>query len=171
LHDECGYEGTQPYWDWALTAQTGLEKSPIFDGSDYSMGGNGEKLVQTGDIVLGGGGLPPLSITTGTGGGCVTTGPFKGMTVNLGPATLAVPGNITLAQPNPMEYNPRCLKRDLTDWINQNFANATSVIHTIKQKTVMDFQMIMQGIPGTGDIGVHGGGHYSFGKNSGSQLS
>ncbi len=166
LRDECGYTGTQPYWDWALTARTGLEASSIFDGSDYSMGGNGERIAQTGEIVLGGGALPFLFLPTGTGGGCVTTGPFKNMTVNLGPATLAIPGNITLAQPNPLDYNPRCLKRDISDWINRRFSNATSIINTLKQKTIMDFQMVMQGVPGSGDLGIHGGGHYSFGKTS-----
>jgi len=130
------------------------------------MGGNGAKIQQTGDIVLGGGGLPYLSLPTGSGGGCVTTGPFKNMTVNLGPADLSIPGNITLAQANPLAYNPRCLKRDLTDAINTRFANATSIMNTIKQKAIYDFEMIMQGIPGSGDLGVHGGGHYSFGKTA-----
>jgi len=133
------------------------------------MSGNGAKVEQDGDkvrgdIVLVLGDLPSLSLPTGSGGGCVTSGPFKDMSVNLGPAALSLPGNVTVAQPNPLEYNPRCLKRDLTDWVNQRMANATAVLHTIKQQTIYDFQMIMQGIPGTGDIGIHGGGHYSLGK-------
>lgn len=163
LREECGYTGTQPYWNWATTAVTGLESSPIFDGSDSSMGGNGAKVQQTGNIVLNGGGLPSLSLPTGSGGGCVTSGPFKNMSVNLGPADLSIAGNITLVQANPLAYNPRCLKRDLTDAINQRYANSTSILNTIRQQTIYDFEMIMQGVPGSGDIGVHGGGHYAFG--------
>lgn len=169
LREECGYTGAQPYWDWAKTARTGLENSPIFDGSDYSMSGNGARDEQDGDKVRGDlvlilGDLPSLTLPSGSGGGCVASGPFKGASVNMGPAALSLPDNITLSVPNPLEYNPRCLKRDLTDAINQRFANATAVLHTIRQQAIMDFQMIMQGIPGTGDIGIHGGGHYSIGK-------
>lgn len=131
------------------------------------MSGNGAKVQQQGEIILGGGGLPPLSLPLGSGGGCVTNGPFKNMTVNLGPASLALPGGSTVAQPNPLAYNPRCLKRDLTNAINQRYANATSVLNLLKKKTINDFQMIMQGIPGSGDIGVHGGGHYSLGGDPG----
>ena len=54
-----------------------MEKSPIFDGSDTSMSGNGEFIPDQPDIVLGGEGLPDLPIPAGTGGGCVKSGPFK----------------------------------------------------------------------------------------------
>lgn len=128
------------------------------------MSGDGDRTTQTGDIVLGGGDLPPLVLPTGQGGGCVQTGPFKDMTVNLGPAALAIPGNITITNPvGPLSYNPRCLRRDLTDAINRRYANATSILHTLRQPTIHAFQMTMQGIPGSGDIGIHGGGHYSLG--------
>jgi tyrosinase len=33
--------GTRPYWNWSMTAVTGLAKSPISDDSDTSMSGNG----------------------------------------------------------------------------------------------------------------------------------
>ncbi|RYE65120.1 MAG: hypothetical protein EOO81_13135, partial [Oxalobacteraceae bacterium] len=55
IRNECGYKGYQPYWDWAKTARTGLLSSPIFDGSDTSMSGNGAdgySANQT-DIILG----------------------------------------------------------------------------------------------------------------------
>ncbi|KAJ9134128.1 Tyrosinase central domain protein [Pleurostoma richardsiae] len=170
LRNECGYKGTQPYWDWAKTAVTGMEKSPIFDGSDTSMSGNGEYIGPQDDIILGAStGLPPVYLPTGTGGGCVTSGPFKNMSVNLGPAALDLPGGIEIANPaGPLEYNPRCLKRDLTDAVNQAYANATAVLSNIlKPKIIYDFQMQMQGVPGSGNIGIHGGGHYSLGGDPG----
>lgn len=170
LQEECGYTGTQPYWNWALTARTGLANSPIFDGSDTSMSGNGEYIPGQADIVLGANsGLPPVYLPAGTGGGCVTSGPFRNMTVNLGPAALDVPGGVQVSNPNgPFAYNPRCLKRDLTDYVNQAFANVSAVLNLITQTTnVNDFQMAMQGIPGSGNIGVHGGGHYALGGDPG----
>ncbi|KLU86915.1 hypothetical protein MAPG_05922 [Magnaporthiopsis poae ATCC 64411] len=41
LRDECGYQGYQPYWDWAKYADA-PQNSPIFNGDDTSLGGNGE---------------------------------------------------------------------------------------------------------------------------------
>jgi tyrosinase len=73
LRVECGYNGTQPYWDWGRWAAS-PETSPIFDGSETSMSGQGEKVQHSSS------GLKPA----GNGGGCIASGPFKGMMVNLG---------------------------------------------------------------------------------------
>jgi len=40
LCEACGYAGYQPHWNW-FTYQDDLRKSPIFDGSDTSMGSDG----------------------------------------------------------------------------------------------------------------------------------
>lgn len=105
--------------------------------------------------------LPELVLPHGTGGGCVTSGPFVNMSVNLGPVALALTNGSTISNGNGLSYNPRCLKRDLTTAINQRFANATSVVSLIlKPKEIYDFEMTMQGVPGSGEIGVHGGGMY-----------
>jgi tyrosinase len=145
-----------------------MAKSPVWDGSDTSMSGNGEYIPNQEDIVLGGNGLADFPLPVGTGGGCVTSGPFKDMKVNLGPAALTLPGGGTGAADNPLDYNPRCLKRDLTDYINQRFANASSILDLIlNNNNVYDFQMVMQGVPNSGSIGVHGGGHYAMGGDPG----
>ncbi|PSN70209.1 Di-copper centre-containing protein [Corynespora cassiicola Philippines] len=168
LRNECGYKGAQPYWDWAKTARTGLEVSPILDGSDTSMSGNGAPVPNQGNVVLGGNGLPEILLPPGTGGGCVTSGPFKDMTVNLGPVALGLTDGTSIGNGNGLAYNPRCLKRDLTDAINRRFANATSVVDNILRPTdIYDFQMTMQGYPGSGEIGIHGGGHYAMGGDPG----
>jgi len=78
LRNECGYKGAQPYWDWPLYYEN-LTASPLFDGSDTSLGGNGEYIPHGGTPVRAFGlevDLPP-----GTGGGNVTTGPFAYWTV------------------------------------------------------------------------------------------
>jgi len=134
------------------------------------MSGNGVFIPNQGQVMLGGSnGLPPLYLPPGSGGGCVTSGPFVNMSVNLGPVSLAVPGGSAVVNPDgPLSYNPRCLKRSLTDYCNQNFANASSVINLILGSQDIDtFQMQMQGVPGSGSIGVHGGGHYSMGGDPG----
>ncbi|OLN85068.1 Grixazone synthase 4 [Colletotrichum chlorophyti] len=170
LQNECGYKGTQPYWDWSKTAATGMETSPIFDGSDTSMSGNGKFISNQSALILGGqNGLPLIELPAGTGGGCVASGPFANMTVNLGPAALDTPGGISVANPEgPLAWNPRCLRRDLTTQINRDYANITAVLSNIlRPQTVYDFQMEMQGVPGSGNIGIHGGGHYSLGGDPG----
>jgi tyrosinase len=158
LRKECGFKGDQPYWDWAKTAHTGLLSSPIFDGSDTSMSGNGAHAYGANEtqIILGAAqGLPPVYLPTGNGGGCVQSGPFAKMSVNLGPFALDIPGGISVGPPsgNALDYNPRCLKRDLVDEVNKRYANASSVLSLItKSKDVYDFQMNMQGVPGSGDV-------------------
>ncbi|WYZ39601.1 hypothetical protein EsH8_III_001515 [Colletotrichum jinshuiense] len=170
LRNECGFKGTQPYWDWPTTAITGMEKSPIFDGSETSMSGNGEFIPDREPIRLTGqNDLPPIELPIGTGGGCVISGPFKNMTVNLGPVALDLPGGVSASNPEgPLAYNPRCLKRDLTTEINRAYSNITAVLSNILQpQNVYDFQMQMQGVPGGGSIGIHGGGHYALGGDPG----
>lgn len=159
LRNECGYRGYQPYWNWAKTAISGLENSTMLDGSDYSMSGNGEFIPGRGNVLLGGNGLPDIPIPAGSGGGCVKSGPFKNMKVNLGPVSLGLTNGSTVANGNGLSYNPRCLKRDLTDYTNKRWANASSVVGLILgNNNIKDFQLEMQGVPGSGSIGVHGGG-------------
>ncbi|KAH6679838.1 hypothetical protein F5X68DRAFT_172828 [Plectosphaerella plurivora] len=171
LREECGYTGAQPYWNWGITALTGTAKSPIFDGSETSMSGDGAPVADKADqIILGASqGLEPLYLPVGNGGGCVTSGPFKNMTVNLGPAALDIPGGLVDANPaGPLAYNPRCLKRDLTDAVNREYSNTVEILKNILQpKNVNDFQLQMQGAPGSGSIGIHGGGHYTLGGDPG----
>lgn len=72
LRDECGYDGALPYWNW-FTYQSNLKDSPVFDGSDTSMGGDGEYVKHNGSV--GGGGT--VALPSGAGGGCIKSGPFK----------------------------------------------------------------------------------------------
>lgn len=123
------------------------------------MSGNGEFIPGRGNVILGGNGLPEIPIPAGTGGGCVKSGPFKDMKVNLGPVSLGLTDGTTVSNGNGLSYNPRCLKRDLTDYVNKKWADAPAIAKLIlNNKDIWNFQMEMQGVPGSGNIGVHGGG-------------
>jgi tyrosinase len=71
LRNECGYTGYQPYWAWNKYTDY-PHNSPIFDGSAYSMSGDGSFVPHNGTEAAPGIVLPP-----GNGGGCVFSGPFK----------------------------------------------------------------------------------------------
>ncbi|KAK7960348.1 Di-copper centre-containing protein, partial [Apiospora saccharicola] len=162
LKNECGYQGAQPYWNWALYADDPVS-SPIFDGSAFSMSGDGAPIANKGPITLLLGNFAPVVLPPGNGGGCVKSGPFKDMVVNLGPVALPL-NNGSVIQGTGLNHNPRCLKRDISAGVNKAFANATSIMQLIgNNNNVGDFQMVMQGVPGSGSIGVHGGGHYTIG--------
>jgi tyrosinase len=72
LREECGYTGTQPYWNWGKSALDPIH-SPVMDGSPYSMSGNG--IYEAHNCTEA---LPTLlnCIPPGVGGGCVESGPF-----------------------------------------------------------------------------------------------
>ncbi|KAK8013273.1 hypothetical protein PG991_009544 [Apiospora marii] len=162
LKNECGHQGAQPYWNWALYADDPLA-SPIFDGSAFSMSGDGAPVADKGPITLLLGNFAPVVLPPGNGGGCVTSGPFKDMVVNLGPVALPL-NNGSVITGTGLDHNPRCLKRDISAGVNKAFANATSIMQLIgNNDKVADFQLVMQGVPGSGSIGVHGGGHYTIG--------
>lgn len=94
LRDECGYKaifryvesclvqprfwgqdtakGMLQYWNW-FTYQDALSESPVFDGSDTSMGSNGAYEYHNGSLA----GAGTISIPSGEGGGCITSGPFS----------------------------------------------------------------------------------------------
>lgn len=141
------------YWNWALFTKD-LPGSPIFDGSATSLSGNGEAIAGKGPITLTLGAFDPVVLAAGTGGGCVTSGPFKDMQVNLGPVALPL-NNGTVLTGTGLEFNPRCLKRDLSTDIVAKFSDATQIMNLIRQNTdITNFQLTMQGVPGSGSIGV-----------------
>lgn len=61
------------YWNW-FKYQDNLSKSPVFDGSDTSLGGDGEYFAHNGSVV----GAGRIWLPSGKGGGCVKSGPFVG---------------------------------------------------------------------------------------------
>lgn len=175
LRTECAYTGAQPYWDFASTGldtDADIESSPLFDGSATSMSGNGAHEAETGDIYFQIGAYPAIALPHGTGGGCVHSGPFKNMSVNLGPIGLLLDGNKTLSVPDPFAYNPRCLKRDLSGAINRGYANASAILALLTQHPdIADFQTVMQGVPAKGLLGIHAAAHLTIGGDPGDDIA
>ncbi|KAJ5984191.1 tyrosinase [Penicillium waksmanii] len=167
LRNECSYTGDIPYWNWGADVDE-MEKSEVFDGSDTSLSGNGAYIPNQPDVKLVLDGYPDIYLPAGSGGGCVTSGPFKDYILSMGPADLVVPGRNISVSPHPLDYNPRCLRRDLTSAILQKFNKFSDIVDLItKSNDVWDFEMTMQGFPDSGLIGVHGGGHFAMGGDPG----
>jgi tyrosinase len=165
LREECGYKGYQPYWNHARYAAAPLE-SPIFDGSDTSMSGTGLPVrpttVPDGALVL-----PWLG-----GGGCISTGPFVNWTINIGPVAKLW----TDVRDNPRldgrGYNPRCVRRDVNSWVSSHSTTDTNITDLITKS--LDFESFQSKFESAGDpedspgvLGVHSGGHYTWGGDPG----
>jgi len=167
LRNECGYKGYQPYWNWGKTAFDPIN-SPVFDGSAYSMGGNGiyAKHNCTNALPTNVNCIPP-----GPGGGCVKTGPFKSYIVDIAPLapTLAIPELTAPLNYTFLQYTPRCLKRDISVWVSSRWSKDIDSYNLIVQNTnISRFQDVMQGDGfKDGFFGVHSAGHYTIGGDPG----
>lgn len=104
----------------------------MFDGSDTSIGGDGEHVLHEGYNMTLWPDLPLVSYPPANGGGCVTKGPFAGLDTHLGPVALTDWGTPTsTGVENPTLKNTRCLSRDLNSVIlkaHSNFRNTTNLI-------------------------------------------
>ena len=167
LRTECGYKGYQPYWNWGRWALDPLS-SPIFDGTATSMGGNGAYQAHncTNGLPTGLNCIPP-----GNGGGCIASGPFKNMTVNMGPISPTLAEPEVVPAPSFYAYNPRCVKRDVSSWVSSRWTtdqNSTDLI--VQNGEIGSFQTVMQGDFANGVYGVHTGGHFTIGGDPGGDL-
>ncbi|KAH9428180.1 hypothetical protein MCOR02_011668 [Pyricularia oryzae] len=169
LREECGYKGYQPYWDWAKYASA-PQDSPIFNGDEYSLGGNGEWIGPHEGAMIGvpQAGAPTLRIPPGVGGGEVKTGPFLNRTILLGPVG-AIEG-VPAGPDNGLGENPRPWKRDVGPGVNMRFANYTTVLNLLTAPDIDAFRIVSEGEKGTVEIGPHGGGHYVMGGDPGGDV-
>ncbi|PGH00828.1 hypothetical protein AJ79_08079 [Helicocarpus griseus UAMH5409] len=167
LRNLCGYKGAQPYWAWNKYADDPIN-SPIFDGSPYSMSGNGAYIPHNDTIIQ----PPNITLPAGQGGDCVMSGPFKDMVVNLGPlvSPLQVPGSEP-QEGNGLNHNPRCLRRDISEVAARDWTRTEDVMTLIQDnENVLLFQNMMQGDPRVGILGVHAGGHYTINGDPGADF-
>ncbi|KAL6885814.1 Di-copper centre-containing protein [Trichoderma evansii] len=149
LRTICNYKGAQPYWDWSLDVNTETEflNSPVFDPV-YGFGGNGAYINTSSWTNV------SHHIPGKTGGGCISTGPFKNLPVNMGPGL-----NFT--------YNPRCLTRDFSPWLVSQTLNSSVVNWALEAPNFYEFDRRVEGGVTVADATYHSGGHKGIGGDIG----
>ncbi|KAL8786803.1 MAG: hypothetical protein Q9195_008061 [Heterodermia aff. obscurata] len=155
LRNECNYTGYQPYWEWSTFASDPVA-SPLFDGSNTSISGNGAYVPHDAWFYV----LPHSGGLNNTcpaqqGGGCLTTGPFANWTVNLGPVNSngSLPGYV--GSGTGLDYNPRCLTRDMGGYW-ADFVGWDNVTTLLQAEDFATLALLV-------DQGVHRGGHFTIG--------
>ncbi|CAH0000230.1 unnamed protein product [Clonostachys byssicola] len=162
LKEECGYKGTQPYWNWFDGSD--FASSPLFDGSATSMSGDGSYVEHDGALS----GTNNIYIPSGNGGGCLKDGPFKDMVTNLGPVSPGMNG-MTASPTGALGYNPRCLRRDLSKYPVDTWFTARNLFNVTlgaASGSITAFQNELQGRFGDQFLGMHAAGHFTMGGDS-----
>ncbi|KAH4102311.1 hypothetical protein HBI81_009010 [Parastagonospora nodorum] len=172
LRNECGFKGDLPYYNWAWWADD-PKSSPFFDGSDTSLSGDGAYIPGRNYSCFPYEDTCFMKLQPGTGGGCVTSGPFKDWKLNMGPlqSMLRVPGGLPKnPQANGLGYNPRCLSRDIS--LQSSYETRDEAVSALLKgyPDIARFQRVFQGELSDGRMGVHTGGHYTMGGDAGSDF-
>ncbi|MCJ1267669.1 hypothetical protein MMC22_007555 [Lobaria immixta] len=162
----------KPYWDWTLDAHN-IEASPLFDGSDSSMSGNGVA-VPHGEYrkTFSFPGRPTIVniYPAGTGGGCVITGPFANTTVPFGPVSLGANDGL-VNNPHNLDYKPHCLRRDLAPKTAEQALAADKVRALLGAPNITVFNLILDVGIAPGVTGPHAAGHQAVGGDMGDFFS
>ncbi|KAH7393773.1 hypothetical protein DE146DRAFT_106924 [Phaeosphaeria sp. MPI-PUGE-AT-0046c] len=157
LAEECDFKGTVPYWNWPWWADD-LAGSPLFDGSDTSIGGDGYWDAS----------MPAIqninyTFPRGNGGGCISSGPFTNITTGFRMFQNAEVLRKTLPE-DALDYAPRCVTRDLNSNLTRSNHRASVVDKLISALSIEDFQKVMEGtVRNTSILGLHSAGHWSVG--------
>ncbi|OSS47097.1 hypothetical protein B5807_09972 [Epicoccum nigrum] len=169
LRNECGYKGYLPYHNWAWWADD-LSKSPLLDGSDTSIGGDGEYIPGRNYTCVGNVARCYIKLQPGRGGGCIKSGPMKDWIMNLGPIDTKWPNIKKNPSPDGLGYNPRCLSRDFMSQASMGATDKTVSDLLKNSNDIHTFQTLVQGDFINQYIGVHSAGHYSIGGDAGTDF-
>ncbi|KAI0132344.1 hypothetical protein BJ170DRAFT_244746 [Xylariales sp. AK1849] len=157
LHTHCSYPSYLglPYWHWPRYEGGNLENSALFDGSEYSLGGNGVYMPDQGDIPTSGGGI----FSHGSGGGCVIDGPFGNMTITLPFLGFGfIPGGLPDDWTEPA---PHCLDRDINNLALRSLLSQERYNTALSQPDIIGFQNWTDSF--TSVYGMHEAGHVAVG--------
>ncbi|RPB07750.1 Di-copper centre-containing protein [Morchella conica CCBAS932] len=144
LRGSCGYRGSQPYWDWSLDSKEGSTwaESPVFSNTT-GFGGNGPYVPCSEQP------YESPCVMNGTGGGCITNGPFANLTLHMGPG-------------GRVERNDHCITRDFHPYV-QDWFSEQEVNSTLNEKGFESLWRRIEGIFEVRQLGLHGAGHLGVG--------
>lgn len=94
------------------------------------------------------------------------------MTVNLGPVSPTQEGETKVS--TPLEYNPRCLKRDLSLYAASTWLTVPNLLNVTvgaAARSIATFQNELQGRFADGFLGLHAAGHFVMGGDAGDLYS
>ena len=160
LTEECDYKGAIPYWNWPWWAED-LAGSPLFDGSNTSISGDGLKDANVPATKNGN-----YTFPRGEGGGCIKDGPFKNITTGFRFFNISEVMGKTIPE-DALDYAPHCVTRDLNNAMAGPALTSDVVNQLLTAPTLRDFQNVMDRIdledPKT--LNPHSGGHWSVGRS------
>jgi tyrosinase len=157
LIEECGFKGAVPYWNWPWWADD-LAASPLFDGTEHSIGGDGYWNAS----------MPPIrngdyTFPRGHGGGCITSGPFANITTGFRMFKNEEILQSTLPS-DALDYAPRCVTRDLNSNLTRLNHQQGVVDDLLSATSIRGFQSVLDGnIRNTSFLSPHSAGHWSVG--------
>ncbi|KAK8078866.1 hypothetical protein PG994_002673 [Apiospora phragmitis] len=149
------------------------QASPLFNDDPHSLGGNGawDPALPASVVTLPEGVTrDPFTLPRGLGGGFVTTGPFANLTISLGPIAELAGGSPPNPRADGLGYNPRRLRRDVGPAVNERYANYTTVWDLLRKPNNTEYRLLSEGGFNNGEIGPHGGGHYTINGDPGGDL-
>ncbi|KAK7972185.1 Di-copper centre-containing protein [Apiospora saccharicola] len=159
LREECGYTGYMPYWNW-FAHRDDVTKSPVFDGSPTSLGGDGEFFYHNGSL----GGALAIPLPSGKGGGCIKEGPFAGQKANIGPLLTVFAEFPTVK--DIFVPNPHCIRRDLSNYTATHFMTTEMLWNVTLGTASVSIKMLQEELQGgkyPGHFGLHAAGHFVLG--------
>ncbi|KAK8102044.1 hypothetical protein PG984_015190 [Apiospora sp. TS-2023a] len=159
LREECGYTGYMPYWNW-FAHRDDVAKSPVFDGSPTSLGGDGEFFYHNGSL----GGALAIPLPSGNGGGCIKEGPFAGQKANIGPLLTVFAEFPTVK--DIFVPNPHCIRRDLSSYTATHFMTTEMLWNVTLGAASVSIKMLQEELQGgkyPGHFGLHAAGHFVLG--------
>lgn len=126
------------------------------------MSGNGQYIANRSDDVtiidLPEPGYVRVPVPPGTGGGCVTTGPFANITVAFGELGGYINAS-SLNNPQNLAYKPHCLRRDLNPNLIAPALTAARVEDLLQRPNISDFTHTIELGDNPNITNVHGAGH------------
>ena len=106
---------------------------------------------------------PTLQLPHGSGGGCIVSGPFQGMSKTMDVVSNQFLINGTAPPMSVYQKNESCLTRDLNTYAAQTWCNYGAIQQAAEAKDLKTFEDLLNGVIGGGTLGIHAGAHFTMG--------